>query len=83
MVLHIAMIATLSNGAAIVTPPNGASALCTLKSGYQNRIHQIDITANGKTVHDIQAFSWWDYRGNSWKYNKGLRIDYLLTSLVK
>ena len=30
--------------------------------------------------HDIQAFSWWDYRGNSWKYNKGLRIDYLLTS---
>lgn len=28
----------------------------------------------------IQAFSWWDYRGNSWAYNKGMRIDYLLTS---
>lgn len=27
-----------------------------------------------------QAFSWWDYRGNSWNYNKGMRIDYLLTS---
>ncbi len=27
-----------------------------------------------------QNFSWWDYRGNSWGYNKGMRIDYLLTS---
>lgn len=27
-----------------------------------------------------QAFSWWDYRGNSWQYNKGMRIDYLLAS---
>jgi exodeoxyribonuclease-3 len=27
-----------------------------------------------------QSFSWWDYRGNSWQYNKGFRIDYLLTS---
>ncbi len=27
-----------------------------------------------------QAFSWWDYRGGSWQNNKGLRIDYLLTS---
>ena len=31
---------------------------------------------NNKT----QAFSWWDYRGNSWQYNKGMRIDYLLCS---
>ena len=29
---------------------------------------------------DVQAFTWWDYRGNAWKHNKGLRIDYLLTS---
>ena len=29
---------------------------------------------------DTQNFSWWDYRGNSFKYNKGMRIDYLLTS---
>ncbi len=29
-----------------------------------------------------QAFTWWDYRGNSWQYNKGMRIDYLLTSAL-
>ncbi len=29
---------------------------------------------------EIQKFSWWDYRGNSWQYDKGLRIDYLLAS---
>ncbi len=27
-----------------------------------------------------QSFSWWDYRGGSWQHNKGMRIDYLLTS---
>lgn len=27
-----------------------------------------------------QQFSWWDYRGNGWKMNKGLRIDHLLLS---
>jgi exodeoxyribonuclease-3 len=27
-----------------------------------------------------QNFSWWDYRGNCWNYNKGMRIDYLLVS---
>ncbi len=30
--------------------------------------------------HNNQAFSWWDYRGGSWQNNKGMRIDYLLTS---
>lgn len=29
---------------------------------------------------DTQAFSWWDYRANSWGFNKGMRIDYLLTN---
>lgn len=29
-----------------------------------------------------QAFSWWDYRGGGWQNDKGLRIDYLLTSPV-
>lgn len=29
---------------------------------------------------DKQQFSWWDYRGNGWKMNKGLRIDHLLLS---
>lgn len=27
-----------------------------------------------------QQFSWWDYRGNGWKMNKGLRIDHLFLS---
>jgi exodeoxyribonuclease-3 len=27
-----------------------------------------------------QEFSWWDYRGGSWKMNQGLRIDHLLLS---
>ncbi len=31
---------------------------------------------------ETQAFSWWDYRGNGWEYDKGLRIDYLLTSAL-
>ena len=26
------------------------------------------------------AFSWWDYRGGAFNYNKGLRIDFLLTN---
>lgn len=29
---------------------------------------------------ESKAFTWWDYRGNSWNYNHGLRIDYLLAS---
>lgn len=29
---------------------------------------------------DVEHFSWWDYRGGSWQHNKGMRIDYLLTS---
>ena len=27
-----------------------------------------------------QHFSWWDYRAGAWQNNKGMRIDYLLTS---
>ena len=30
--------------------------------------------------NESQAYSWWDYRGGSWQHNKGMRIDYLLTS---
>jgi exodeoxyribonuclease-3 len=29
---------------------------------------------------NMNSFTWWDYRGNSWNYNKGMRIDYLLAS---
>lgn len=34
-----------------------------------------------RAVHpNNQAFSWWDYRAGAWQHNKGVRIDYLLTS---
>ncbi len=29
---------------------------------------------------NLQTYSWWDYRGSSFKYNKGMRIDHLLVS---
>jgi len=29
---------------------------------------------------DLQKFTWWDYRGGAYNYNKGMRIDYLLCS---
>lgn len=29
---------------------------------------------------NTKSFSWWDYRGSSWQYDKGLRLDYLLCS---
>lgn len=29
---------------------------------------------------DKQQFSWWDYRGGGFQYNKGMRIDHLLIS---
>lgn len=27
-----------------------------------------------------QEYSWWDYRGNGWQYNKGMRIDHVCVS---
>ena len=30
--------------------------------------------------HDVQQFSWWDYRAGSWQHNKGMRIDHILVS---
>jgi exodeoxyribonuclease-3 len=29
---------------------------------------------------DLKEFSWWDYRAGGWQNNKGMRIDYILTS---
>ena len=36
--------------------------------------------ANDLENTKFNNFSWWDYRGGSWQHNKGMRIDYLLTS---
>lgn len=34
-----------------------------------------------RIIHpDVQQFSWWDYRMNSYKRNRGQRIDHVLTS---
>ena len=34
-----------------------------------------------RSLHpDAHNFSWWDYRGNGFGYNKGMRIDHLLLS---
>ncbi len=43
-----------------------------LNLGYLDSFRMVNPAA--------QNFSWWDYRGNSWSYNKGMRIDYLLAS---
>lgn len=29
---------------------------------------------------NAQKFTWWDYRGNSWGFNKGMRIDFLMAN---
>jgi len=45
------------------------------------RIVHTGLTEAFRTLHPAeQRFSWWDYRGNGWKMNKGLRIDHLLLS---
>jgi len=31
---------------------------------------------------DKQEFSWWDYRGGAWNYNKGLRIDFIFANAL-
>ena len=56
MAVPIVMMATASNGAALIAPPTNDYALCSLKSNYQYLIHQIEIVANGKVVNDMQPF---------------------------
>jgi len=44
-------------GVAVAPTANvGLSSLMTLKSNFQHLIHQIEVTANGKTVNDTQPF---------------------------
>lgn len=44
------------------------------------KIGLIDLFRNCNPL--TKSFSWWDYRGNSWKYDKGLRIDYILATPI-
>ena len=44
-----------SAGATLAVPTSGF-ALCSLKNNYQNLIHSVEMTLNGKTIHDHQSF---------------------------
>lgn len=44
-------------------------------------IEALGFTDAFRALHpNRQQFSWWDYRGGAWNYNKGYRIDHLLLS---
>ena len=57
LALPIVMCAAVgqTTGAA-VTPPTAGYGLCSLKSNYQNLIHQIEIINSGKTVEQMVNF---------------------------
>jgi hypothetical protein len=56
-VIPTCMVATAINAAgAIQTAPTSGYALCSLKNNYQNLIHSVEMTLNGKTIHDHQSF---------------------------
>lgn len=45
------------------------------------KILYLGLTDAFRAANDnTQQFSWWDYRGSGWQYNKGMRIDHLLLS---
>jgi hypothetical protein len=56
IVIPITIAAAFSTGSALVAPPAGASALCSLKSFFFNLIHQADISVQGKTLESTQAY---------------------------
>ena len=56
LAVPIVMVATVSVGATISAPPTAGYSLCSLKSNYQNLIHQIEVTSNGKVINDMQPF---------------------------
>lgn len=46
-------------------------------------LEYLGLTDAYRALHpDTQQFSWWDYRGSGWQYNKGMRIDHLLLSAL-
>ena len=57
LTIPIVMTASFSTTAGVtVAPVSGNNALLTLKSNYQNLVHQIEIQADGKTVNETQPF---------------------------
>jgi hypothetical protein len=58
IVLPITMVACAydTGGGATDDAPTSGAALCTLKNNYQNLIHSMEVTLDGKTIHDHQSF---------------------------
>ena len=56
-VIPTCMVACAIDGAGgTVAVPTAGYALCSLKNNYQNLIHSVEMTLNGKTIHDHQSF---------------------------
>ena len=60
LAIPIVMVAqTTYNNAGVqtvTTAPTSGYGLCSLKSNYQNLIHQVELVSNGKTVNQSQPF---------------------------
>lgn len=39
-----------------IAPSSQHASLCSMKTNFQHLVHQIEVTANGKTVNDTQPF---------------------------
>lgn len=60
---------------------NGTVCFHPLERQKFRSLVNIGLTDSYRAANDKnQAFSWWDYRSGAWQNNKGMRIDYLLTS---
>ena len=56
-VVPTTMVATcISAAGATLAVPTAGYALCSLKNNYQNLVHSVEMTLNGKTIHDHQSF---------------------------
>jgi hypothetical protein len=50
------MVAAYTDGASVLAPGTGSSALCSIKTNFVNLIHQADLQVNGKTIESTQPF---------------------------
>ena len=59
IVTPVVMSCICSNAAGTTSyaAPTAGYSLMALKNNYQNLVHQIDVTLDGKTLHDNQSFT--------------------------
>lgn len=62
----------LWEGQVLFSDPERKAFYDTLKVGFHDCFREL--------APDAQEFSWWDYRMNAFKRNRGLRIDHILAS---